>query len=197
MGRTAHLCKRETRVREALGYAQRAMDPNRQEARTGVRVVVQGSGRANVTTGIPVLDHLLGLLARRARFDLSLEVAPRSVDAELAAAGRAIGEALAQPLRAEGAAGHGFGVAPAEEALATVALEISEHARLDSNVDLSRERVAGLEGDAISRFLRELAEGAQITVHVRLIEGQDRQHVLEAIFKGLGSALGAACRPTT
>jgi imidazoleglycerol-phosphate dehydratase len=173
------------------------MEANRHGARTGVRVDVGGSGRANVTTGIPVLDHLLGLLAQRARFDLSLEVAPHSVDAELAAAGRAIGEALEQPLRAAAAAGHGFGVAPAEEALATVAVEASEGAHLASNVDLSRERVGGLEGDAISRFLRELAAGASLTIHVRLIEGHDHQHVLEAIFKALGSALGSACRPTT
>jgi imidazoleglycerol-phosphate dehydratase len=173
------------------------MAENRQEARTGVRVRVRGDGRTNVTTGIPVLDHLLGLLAARARFDLALEVAPHSVDAELAAAGRAIGEALEQPLRAAGVTGHGHGVAPADEALATVAVEVSERPLLFSNVDLSRERVGGLEGDAISRFLRELAEGSRLTIHVRLIEGQDRQHVLEAIFKALGSALGAACRPTT
>jgi imidazoleglycerol-phosphate dehydratase len=173
------------------------MEESQQTARTGVRVDVQGSGQATVTTGIPVLDHLLGLLVRRARFDLALEVAPHSVDAELAAAGRAIGDALYAGLRAEAAAGHGFGVAPAEEALATVAVEVSERAHLASNVDLSRERIGGVEGDAISRFLRELAEGACLTVHVRLVEGQDRQHVLEAIFKALGSALGAACRPTS
>jgi imidazoleglycerol-phosphate dehydratase len=172
------------------------MEANSQGARTGVRVEVQGSGQANVTTGIPVLDHLLVLLVRRAGFDLSLEVAPHSVDAELAAAGRAIGDALEAPLRAERAAGHGFGVAPGEEALAIVAVEVSEHARLASNVDLSRERVGGLEGDALARFLRELTEGACLTIHVRLIEGEDRQHVVEAIFKALGSALGAACRPT-
>jgi imidazoleglycerol-phosphate dehydratase len=173
------------------------MEANAHGARTGVRVAVAGSGRANVTTGIPVLDHLLVLLARRARFDLALEVAPHSVDAELAAAGRAIGEALAAPLRAESAAGHGFDVALAEDALATVAVETSDRAHLVTNVDLSRERVGGLEGDAISRFLRELAEGASLTVHVRLLEGRDHQHVLEAIFKALGSALGSACRPTT
>jgi imidazoleglycerol-phosphate dehydratase len=164
-------------------------------ARTGVRVDVRGSGQVNVTTGLPVLDHLLGLLAHRARFDIALEVAPHSVEAELAAAGRAIGEALDAPLRADGALGHGTGIAPAEEALATVVVEVADRALLVSNVDFSRERVGGVEGDAISRFLRELAEGARLTVHVRLLEGQDRQHVLEAIFKGLGSALGAACRP--
>ncbi|HEY6055630.1 MAG TPA: hypothetical protein VIU86_16985, partial [Gaiellaceae bacterium] len=68
-----------------------------QQARTGVRVEIGGSGRVNVATGVAVLDHLVGLLARRAGFDLTLEVAPGSADAELAAAGRAVGEALQAP----------------------------------------------------------------------------------------------------
>jgi len=162
--------------------------------RTGVRVEVAGSGRANVTTGVPVLDHLLGLLARRAGFDVALEVAPGSAGTELAAAGRGLGEALHPLLRAAEAAGFGAGIAPAEEALATVALELSERPLLASNVDFSRERVGGLEGDMVSQLLRQLADGAGLTLHVRLVEGQDRQHVLEAIFKALGTALGQACR---
>jgi imidazoleglycerol-phosphate dehydratase len=166
-------------------------------ARTGVRVQIDGAGRANVATGTPLLDHLLALLVRRARFDLALEVAPGSPEAELAAAGRAIGEALRAPLRRAGARGDGYGVAPAEEALAFVALEVNEQARVVTNVDFSRERVGGLEGDVVSRFLRGLADGACLTLHVRLVEGQDREHVLEAIFKALGTALGEACRPMT
>ncbi|HET8607155.1 MAG TPA: hypothetical protein VFL66_09015 [Gaiellaceae bacterium] len=168
-----------------------------QPVRTGARVEIGGSGRVNVATGVPVLDHLLGLLARRAGFDLSLEVAPGSAGAELAAAGRGIGDALHGPLRAAGARGDGSGTAPAEEALATVALEVAERPLLVSNVDFSRERVGGLEGDVVSRFLGELATGACLTLHVRLVEGEDRQHVLEAIFKALGAALGEACRPVT
>ena len=120
-----------------------------QSARTGVRVEVRGSGRANVATGVPVVDHLLGLLARRARFDLALEVAPGSAEVELAAAGRAIGDALEGPLRADGARGDGYGVAPAQEALASVALETSEQPLLVTNVAFSREHVGGLEGDVV------------------------------------------------
>lgn len=163
--------------------------------RTGVRLDVGGSGRVNISTGVSVLDHLLGLLAARAGFDLALEAAPGSAEAELAAAGRAIGDALARPLRSGGVRGDGFAVAPAEEALATVALEVAGRPLFVSNVDFSRERVGGLEGDVVSRFLGELTAGAGLTLHVRLIEGEDRQHVLEAIFKALGAALGDACRP--
>ena len=64
-----------------------------------------------------------------------------------------------------------------------------------SNVDLSDARVAGLASDIVATFLRELAEGAGLTLHVRLIGGDDPEHVLEAIFKALGVALAQSCRP--
>ena len=64
-----------------------------------------------------------------------------------------------------------------------------------SNVDFSDQRVAGLAAtDLASRFLSELADAAQLNLHVRLIEGKDPQHVLAAMFKAVGAALGQACR---
>jgi imidazoleglycerol-phosphate dehydratase len=164
-------------------------------AATGVRVVVGGGGRATVSTGLSVLDHLLGLLAYYARFDLTLENAPGSADAEVASAARALGEALAPVLRAEGARGFGSFAMTAEEALAHVVIETSDRPLVFSNVDLSGAHVGGLGTDLAARFLQELAEGAGLTLHVRLIEGRDPQHVLEAIFKSLGIALAYACRP--
>ena len=163
------------------------------ESRTGVRVV-DGRGQANVSTGLPVLDHLLGLLAGTAGFDLTLEVAPGTPDAEVAAAGSGFGAALHERLRADGARGHGSAVVPADEALAHVALEASGRPLVVSNVDLSAARVGGLDTDLVARFLRELAEGAGLTLHVRLLNGNDTQHVLEAIFKALGVSLAQACR---
>jgi imidazoleglycerol-phosphate dehydratase len=163
--------------------------------RTNVRVDVAGSGSANVATGLPVLDHLLGLLARHASFDLALEVEPGGADEEVAAAGRALGASLAEPLRAEDARGHGSAVVPADEALAHVALEASGRPLLVSNVDLSDARVAGLRQDIADRFLRELAEGAGLTLHVRLLHGEETRHVLQAIFKALGASLAQACGP--
>jgi imidazoleglycerol-phosphate dehydratase len=165
------------------------------QGRTSVRVNVQGRGAANVETGLSVLDHLLELLATYASFDLALEVEPTSADAELAAAARALGSALAEPLRADGARGHGSAVVPADEALAHVALEVSNRPVVYSNVDLSEARVAGLATDLAARFLDEFAAGAGVTMHVRLVEGSDTQHVLEAIFKALGVALAQAARP--
>jgi imidazoleglycerol-phosphate dehydratase len=163
--------------------------------RTGVRVAVFGSGEANVSTGLPVLDHLLALLARHASFDLALEVAAGASVAEVAGAGRALGAGLAGPLRMPEARGLASATVPADEALANVTLEASERPRVYSNVDLTTAHVGGLAGDFVSRFLQELAAGAGLTLHVRLVEGEETQHVLEAIFKALGVALADACHP--
>ena len=96
-------------------------------------------------------------------------------------------------MRAKGARGHGSFTVPADEALAQVALEASGRPLVVSNVDLTEARVAGLRSDLAAAFLRELAEGAGLTLHVRLMEGRDTQHVLDAIFKALGAALAQAC----
>jgi imidazoleglycerol-phosphate dehydratase len=141
-----------------------------------------------------VLDHLLGLLAAHAAFDLTLSVEPGSADAEIDAAARALGEALHEPLRA-GARGDGSAAVPADEALAHVAVEASGRPLLVSNVDLSQARVGGLATDLAARFLERLTQCAGLTLHVRLIEGSETQHVLEAIFKALGAALAMACAP--
>jgi imidazoleglycerol-phosphate dehydratase len=79
------------------------------------------------------------------------------------------------------------------EALASVVLEVSDEPRLVSNVDLTQARIGGLGTDVARRFLERLAEGAGLTLHVRLLNGTDSQHVLDAIFKALGVALAQAC----
>jgi imidazoleglycerol-phosphate dehydratase len=163
--------------------------------RLHARVDVAGSGEASVATGVGVLDHLLALLAQYASFDLAVEIAPGEAEAEIAAAGRALGQALRGALSADGSRGHGSAVVPADEALAHVVVEASGRPLVVSNVDLSDARVAGLASDIVATFLHELAEGAGLTLHVRLIEGADPEHVLEAIFKALGVALAQSCRP--
>jgi imidazoleglycerol-phosphate dehydratase len=163
-----------------------------QAPRAAVRLRTEGAGAVEASTGFPVLDHLLGLLARHASFDLSLEVAPGAGLAGLLEGARSLGEALTGPLAAGGL---GSAVVPADEALAQVVLEASGRPLVVSNVDFSDEHVAGLRTDVVAGFLRELADGAGLTLHVRLVEGRETQHVLDALFKALGVALGVACRP--
>ena len=163
------------------------------EAGQAVRIDATG-GEANASTGITVLDRLLELAAHAGGFGLALELAPDEPEAEVDEAGRVFGRALAPLLRAEGVRGFGSGTMPADEALALVVLEASEQPLVASNVDLSDARIGGLGSDIAARFFRELAETAGLVLHVRLIEGQDSQHVLEAIFKALGTAIAEACR---
>ncbi len=161
--------------------------------RSGIRVELHGTGTASVETGLPVLDRLLERLAEYARFDLTLEVEPDTAEAEVAEAGSALGRALAEPLRSAAARGYGSGLTTSAEALANVVLEVSDAPLLVSNVDLTQARIGGLGTDVARRFLERLAEGAGLTLHVRLLNGTDSQHVLEAIFKALGVALAQAC----
>jgi imidazoleglycerol-phosphate dehydratase len=170
------------------------MSSSRQAGRLRVRVSVSGSGRANVDTGFPVLDRLIALLAEYASFDVVLALAPGETTADVVEAAEALGAALAGRLRRQGARGHGSAVLPADEALAQVVLEVSDRPQLVSNADLSGARVGGLGTDVVTNFLRRFAEGAGITLHVRLIAGDDAQHVLEAMFKALGVALAQASR---
>jgi imidazoleglycerol-phosphate dehydratase len=160
-----------------------------------VRVDVAGQGRTNIDTGLPVLDRLLTLLAEYSGFDVVVALAPGDTARDAVAAAQALGEALAAALRAPAANGYGSGVLPVDEALAHVVLEVSDRPVLSSNVDLSEARVGGLGSDLVTDFLGRFAEGAGITLHVRLIAGDDAQHVLEAMFKALGVALAHACRP--
>ena len=156
---------------------------------SGARIA-DGTGVANVSTGVPVLDHLLGELARAAGFDLALEIDPDDPEAEVDAAGTALGRAVA-PRLAPGA--HGEATVPADEALAMVVVERSERPLVASNADLTG--AGGLGTDLAARFLGRLAEEAGLTVHVRLMEGEDTGHALAAIFKALGVALARAGEP--
>ena len=161
--------------------------------REGVARVAPGRhGETRIATGAAVLDHLLEVLAEAGAFGLELEVAPDEPENEVEVAGSALGGALAPAVRADDASGRGSGIAAADEALAMVVVERSGSPRLASNADLSATGAGGLRTDLAAAFLRRLAESAGLTIHVRLLEGEDSRHVLEAIFKALGIALADA-----
>jgi imidazoleglycerol-phosphate dehydratase len=155
------------------------------------RIALDGEGESSIATGVAVLDHLLLELAGAGGFQLSLEIAPDEPEAEVGAAGAALGEALRPLLGARG-----VGIVAADEALAMVVVEVSGHPLVASNADLTSTRAGGLRTDLAAAFLHGLTEAAGLTIHVRLFEGQDSQHVLEAIFRALGVALADACEPT-
>jgi imidazoleglycerol-phosphate dehydratase len=164
-----------------------------EQAAAGVRLDVHGRGVAHVETGLPVLNSLLAQLAETARFNLVLDIEPGDAEAEVDAAGAALGAALTGPLRAEGTRGYGSESLASAEALAHVVLERSDEPLFVTNVDLTQARIGGLGTDVTRRFLEVLAQNAGLVLHVRLLNGTDSAHVLDAIFKGLGAALAEAC----
>jgi imidazoleglycerol-phosphate dehydratase len=149
--------------------------------------IALGDGETSVATGVAVLDHLLLELARAGGFALRLEIAPDEPEAEVDAAGAAFGDAVRPLLRQ-----HGVGIVAAHEALAMVVVDVSGEPLVASNADLTSTKAGGLRTDLAAAFLKGLAEAAGLTIHVRLFEGQDSQHVLEAIFRALGVALADA-----
>jgi imidazoleglycerol-phosphate dehydratase len=159
----------------------------------GAARVDLAGGDTRIATGVVVLDHLLEELGQAAGFGLQLEIAPDDPETEVGQAGTALGEALT-PLLGDDVSGRGFAFASADEALAVVVVEASGRPLVVSNVDLTATRAGGLRADLAATFLDELADAARLTIHVRLLEGEDSQHVLSAIFKALGIALAQATK---
>ena len=147
---------------------------------------------ANVSTGLPVLDHLLGELAARGGFDLALEIEPGDAEDEVAARGPRAREAVARPLRATGA-GTARRSMPADEALALVVARGVGTAARRARTPTS-PAPAGSATDLAARFL-EGSRRRRADLHVRLMEGEDTEHVLAAIFKALGVALARGAAP--
>jgi imidazoleglycerol-phosphate dehydratase len=166
-----------------------------EHAAAGVRLDIHGRGVAHVETGLPVLNSLLARLAETARFNLVLDIEPGDAEAEVDAAGAALGDALTESLHDERARGYGSQTLPSAEALAHVVVERSPEPLVVTNVDLSEALVGGLDTDIARRLLETLADHAGLVLHVRLLDGTDGMHVLEAIFKALGAALAQACEP--
>ncbi|HEU5010598.1 MAG TPA: hypothetical protein VFT33_07885 [Gaiellaceae bacterium] len=159
----------------------------------GAARVDLAGGDTRIATGVVVLDHLLEELGQAAGFGLQLEIAPDDPETEVGRAGTALGQALA-PLLEEDVSGRGFAFASADEALAVAVVEASGRPLVVSNVDLTSTRAGGLRADLAATFLDELADAAGLTIHVRLLEGEDSQHVLSAMFKALGIALAQATK---
>ena len=154
-----------------------------------------GEGAVNVATGLPVLDHLVGELARTARMQLTLEVAPgrRGPGGRRGGPRARGGHRAAAPRAAAPPAAAWRGFRPTRRSRARCS-RCRERPLVASNVDFSGQRVGGLGERRRRRFLKELAAGAGLNVHIRVLEGKDPQNVLRAIFKALGAAIGQACR---
>jgi imidazoleglycerol-phosphate dehydratase len=170
----------------------------RETAETSVRVALdlQGRGRADVDTGIGFLDHMLTLLAGHGLFDLEVRAeGDLHVDGHHTAedVGIVLGQAVAKCLgNKAGIRRYGHALLPMDEALAQVALDCSGRGLLVFDAAFGRDKIGDFDVELTEEFFRALAHNAGITLHVRVLDGRNAHHIVEAIFKAVGRALRGA-----
>ena len=169
------------------------------ETQLSARVDLEGRGRAEVSTGLAFVDHMLEQVARYGGFDLRLrgagdvQVDPHHLVED---AGIVLGEALSQALGdRDGIARFASSYAPLDESLARVVIDLGRRPFLSYNVPL-RGRIGTLESEVVEEFWRALSIHLGATIHVDLVRGRNRHHMAEATFKALGLALRAAMAPS-
>jgi len=174
------------------------IDRRTNETEISVRLNLDGTGTAQVSTGIGFLDHLLHALAKHARFDLELSCeGDLDVDDHHTAedCGLTLGSALLQALGPRaGIRRFGHAYAPLDEALARAVVDISGRPFADVNLGLTRERLGRLACENVPHVLASLASSAGITLHVDVLKGDNDHHRAEAAFKAVALALRAAVR---
>jgi imidazoleglycerol phosphate dehydratase HisB len=167
-----------------------------EETRIRVELDLDGTGECRIATGLGFLDHMLTALARHGRFDLRLECEGdtwiddhhTAEDCALAL-GTAFDKALGER---RGVERFGSALAPLDEALVQVVVDLS--GRPFSHVELGfrRERVGQIATENITHFFSSLATTARATLHVDLVRGENDHHRAEAAFKALALALRQA-----
>jgi imidazoleglycerol-phosphate dehydratase len=162
-----------------------------------VSLALEGAGRAEVSTGIGFLDHMLELFAHHGRFDLEVKaMGDLHVDGHhtVEDIGLALGQTLARALGDKGGIRrYGSCLLPMDEALVMVVLDLSGRSYLVHDLPLAGVRIGAFDAGLTAHFLRSLATEAGMTLHVRLLAGSDAHHIVEATFKGLARALAEAC----
>ncbi|OGP95093.1 MAG: imidazoleglycerol-phosphate dehydratase [Deltaproteobacteria bacterium RBG_16_54_18] len=160
-------------------------------------LTLDGTGKAEISTGIPFFDHMLTLLAMHGFFDLTLKAAgDLEVDFHhtVEDVGIAFGEGVKKALGDRtGIRRYGAALVPMDEALARVVLDISGRPYLGYRVK-ARGKVKDFNLELVESFFKAVADNAGITLHIELLYGTNRHHIVEAIFKGFGRALDEATR---
>ncbi|NMA68109.1 MAG: imidazoleglycerol-phosphate dehydratase HisB [Desulfitobacterium sp.] len=161
-----------------------------------LRINLDGTGEAQVDTGIGFFDHMLISLARFGYLDLDVNcVGDLQVDSHhtIEDCGIVLGQAIAKALGDKaGIERVGDALLPMDEALVQVALDLSNRPYLVWNVDCPDGMVGEFPVEMAEEFFRAVAVHGGITLHINLLTGKNRHHILEAVFKAFGRALGKA-----
>jgi imidazoleglycerol-phosphate dehydratase len=166
------------------------------ETKIKLDLTLDGSGSSELSTGVGFLDHMLELLARHGRLDLSVQA---SGDLETGAhhttedIGIVLGQALDQALGDRtGIVRYGDAMVPMDEALGACAIDVSGRPFLSFESEVSPTSIAGFDTDLVEEFFRAVSNNAKLTVHLRTLDGTNAHHKIEALFKAFARALRQA-----
>ena len=159
---------------------------------------IDGKGLCVIDTGIGFLDHMLELFARHGKFDLDVKcMGDTYVDSHHSVEdiGICLGTAFAQALGdARGICRFSDVTAPMDEALVLCAVDISGRSHLSIDVKLPDRAVGAMETELLEEFMLALVRKAGITLHIRMLDGKNAHHIIEACFKAVARALREAVK---
>jgi imidazoleglycerol-phosphate dehydratase len=163
-----------------------------------VTLTLEGSGVSEINTGIPFFDHMLTSFTRHGFFDLDLQ-AHGDLDVDyhhtVEDVGICLGEAFDRALGTKtGIQRFGHAVIPMDEALASVTLDICSRPYLIYHVDFPGPRIGtSFPSELVQEFFQGFIRRSGLTLHINMHYGTNSHHIAEAVFKGVGRAMGQAC----
>jgi imidazoleglycerol-phosphate dehydratase len=169
------------------------------ETRIDLTLDLDGTGRAQLQTGVGFFDHMLTLLARHSLIDLTvaaqgdLHVDPHHTVEDV---GICYGKALAQALGSKaGIRRYGSATLPMDEVLVTAAIDLGGRPFCVWNADVPREILGTFNAPLAEEFWRAVSSSGALNLHVVCHHGRNTHHIVEAIFKATASALRQAVEP--
>jgi imidazoleglycerol-phosphate dehydratase len=166
------------------------------ETQITLSVNLDGTGVANLNTGLPFFEHMLTQIARHGVLDLDVQAqGDLEVDAHhtVEDVGIVLGQAITKAVGDKtGICRYGHAYVPLDEALSRAVVDFSGRPGLTYNVKYVRNRIGDFDVDLLREFFQALVNHAQITVHLDSLRGNNAHHQAETLFKAFGRALRMA-----